>query len=109
MKGRSWREVRAEAFERHPELDSAQARLDRARMRAENVARIRGHELAALRRDTGLTQKDVAAALGVSQARVSQIENGEVDSLDTLRAYAAALGGEVAVVIRRGDVSVQVA
>lgn len=44
-KGRSWREVRAEAFERYPELDSAQARLDRARMRAESLARIRVHEL----------------------------------------------------------------
>ncbi|MFE9643785.1 helix-turn-helix domain-containing protein [Streptomyces sp. NPDC006365] len=73
------------------------------------MARIRGHELVAQRRDTGLTQQEVATALGVSQARVSQIENGKADGLDTLRAYAAALGGEVAVVIRRGDVSVQVA
>lgn len=42
-RGRSWREVRAEAFERHPELDSAQARLDRARMWAESLARIRDY------------------------------------------------------------------
>jgi DNA-binding XRE family transcriptional regulator len=109
MKGRSWREVRAEALERYPEMGSEAVEQGRARVRAENVARIRGHELATLRKETGLTQGDVARVLGVSQARVSQIENGQVDSLDVLRAYAAALGGEVAVIVRRGDVSVEVA
>jgi hypothetical protein len=32
----------------------------------------------------------VAAILGVSQAQISQIGHGQVDSLDTLRAYAEA-------------------
>lgn len=109
MKGRSWHEVRAEACERHPWLASEEAEQERARVRAENVARIRGHELAALRREAGLTQGGVAAALGVTQARISQIEHGQVDSLEVLRAYAAALGGEVSVIVRRGDTSVKVA
>ncbi|ORT61749.1 helix-turn-helix domain-containing protein [Streptomyces sp. CB03238] len=109
MKGRSWREARAEAMERQPWLGTPEAEDQRARVRAENTARVRGHELAGLRRSAGLTQADVAASLGVSQARVSQIEHGQVDSLDVLRAYAAALGGEVSVVVRRGDVTVKVA
>ncbi|MFE6689878.1 helix-turn-helix domain-containing protein [Streptomyces sp. NPDC057743] len=109
MKGRSWREVRAEACERYPRMTSEEAEQARARVRAENIARIRGHELAALRREAGLTQGGVAAALGVSQARISQIEHGQVDSLDVLRAYAAALGGEVSVIVRRGDTAVKVA
>ncbi|MEU9373017.1 helix-turn-helix transcriptional regulator [Streptomyces sp. NPDC048255] len=109
MKGRPWREVRAEALQRQPLLDTAEAEEQRARARAENTARIRGHELAGLRRSAGLTQADVAAALGISQARVSQIEHGQVDSLDVLRAYAAVLGGEVSVIVRRGDVTVKVA
>ncbi|MDT3397938.1 helix-turn-helix transcriptional regulator [Streptomyces sp. B1866] len=109
MKGRSWDEVRAEAMRRHPDLASEEAAARRAEVRAENTARIRGHELAELRRAAGLTQADVATALKVSQARISQIEHGQIDSLDMLRAYAAALGGEVSVLIRRGPVSVQVA
>ncbi len=109
MKGRSWREVRAEALVRQPWLGTEEAEEARAGVRAENLARIRGNELAGLRRAAGLTQADVAAALGVSQARVSQIEHGRVDSLDVLRAYAAALGGEVSVIVRRGDVTVKVA
>jgi DNA-binding XRE family transcriptional regulator len=57
----------------------------------------------------GLTQVEVAAILGVSQARISQIEHGQVDSLDTLRAYAEALGGEVSIVVSRGPLTLRVA
>ncbi|MFE9422551.1 helix-turn-helix domain-containing protein [Kitasatospora sp. NPDC006697] len=64
-----------------------------------------------LRKAQGRTQADVARALGVSQARVSQIENRDPASmeLDTIRAYAAALGGLVAVTISIGTESVKVA
>ncbi|MDH6575775.1 XRE family transcriptional regulator [Kitasatospora sp. MAP5-34] len=109
MKGRSWTEVRAEAMRRFPALATPEAEADRARIRQETLARIRGHELAELRRVAGLTQREVAELLGVSQARVSQIEHGQVDSLDNLRAYAAAIGGEVDVTVRRGDRTIKVA
>ncbi|MFC6061831.1 helix-turn-helix domain-containing protein [Streptomyces ochraceiscleroticus] len=90
-------------------MASEEAEQARARIRAENEARIRGHELAELRREAGMTQNGVAEALGVTQARISQIEHGQVDSLEVLRAYAAALGAEVSVIVRRGDTSVKVA
>ncbi|MFD0261138.1 helix-turn-helix domain-containing protein [Kitasatospora indigofera] len=109
MKGRSWTEVWAEAQRLNPELATPEAEADRARIRTETLARIRGHELAELRRSAGMTQREVAGLLGVSQARVSQIEHGQVDSLDNLRAYAAAIGGEVEVSVRRGDRTVKVA
>ncbi|WP_307806527.1 helix-turn-helix domain-containing protein [Streptomyces sp. FH025] len=73
------------------------------------ASRICGHELAELRRRVGLTQKQVAASMSVSQARVSQIEHGQVDSLENLRAYAAAIGGEVEVSVRRGERTIKVA
>jgi transcriptional regulator with XRE-family HTH domain len=59
----------------------------------------------------GRTQAEVAAALGVSQSRISQIENGDVEAmeLETLRAYAAALGGRIDVTISVGPRSVKVA
>ncbi|MEU9074715.1 XRE family transcriptional regulator [Kitasatospora sp. NPDC048538] len=109
MKGRSWTEVRAEVLERFPELATPEAEADRARVRQETLAQIRGYELAELRRGNGLTQKEVAGLMGVSQARVSQIEHGQVDSLDNLRAYAAAIGGEVEVTVRQGERTVKVA
>ncbi|MFJ9694535.1 XRE family transcriptional regulator [Kitasatospora sp. NPDC101183] len=101
--------MRAEALRRFPELGAPEAEVRRARIRQEMLAQIRGHELAELRKAAGLAQKDVAALMGVSQARVSQIEHGQVDSLDNLRAYAAAIGGEVEVSVRQGERTVKVA
>ncbi|MER7770249.1 helix-turn-helix transcriptional regulator [Kitasatospora sp. NPDC096140] len=109
MKGRSWTEVWAEAQRINPWLASPEAEADRVRIRQETLARIRGHELAELRKAAGLTQKQVAGLMGVSQARVSQIEHGQVDSLDNLRAYAAAIGGEVEVAVRQGERTIKVA
>ncbi|WP_031069120.1 XRE family transcriptional regulator [Streptomyces sp. NRRL WC-3742] len=109
MKGRSWTEVRAEAMKRFPELATPEAEARRAQMKEEMLAQIRGYELAELRRKASLTQKEVAELMGVSQARVSQIEHGQVDSLDNLRAYAAAIGGEVEVAVRHGERTIKVA
>jgi DNA-binding XRE family transcriptional regulator len=51
--------------------------------------------LAELRAARGLTQRDVAGALAVSQANISRIEHEEDLYLSTLRSYVAALGGEL--------------
>ena len=109
MTARRWNDVKAEAMERQPWLAGEEAADERAAIRAENLGRIRGHELAEMRKSAGLTQADVAKALGVSQARISQIEHGQVDSLDTLRAYAEALGAEVSIVVSRGPLTLRVA
>jgi DNA-binding XRE family transcriptional regulator len=109
MTARRWTEIKAEAMAAQPWLATEEAEIERAEIRVENLGRIRGHELAELRKSTGLTQAEVATALGVSQARVSQIEHGQVDSLDTLRAYAQTLGAEVSVVVSRGPLSLRVA
>jgi DNA-binding XRE family transcriptional regulator len=69
----------------------------------------RGYQLAQLRKNTGLTQAQVAAVMGVSQARVSQIEHGKVTEVDAIRGYVEALGGTVDVVARVGDWTVKVA
>ncbi len=109
MTGRRWSEVKADAVNRQPWLDTAEAAQERNRIRTENLGRIRGHELAELRKSAGLTQAEVAKTLRVSQARISQIEHGRIDSLDTLRAYAQALGAEVSIVVSRGPLTLKVA
>ena len=52
---------------------------------------------------------ELADALGVSQARISEIEHGEISGIDVVRAYVAALGGSIDVVARLGDRSWKVA
>jgi len=82
---------------------------ERERGREELRAMERGYQLAGLRKGMGLTQAQVAAAMGVSQARVSQIEHGKITEVDAVRAYVEALGGVVDVVARVGDVTIKVA
>jgi transcriptional regulator with XRE-family HTH domain len=40
-----------------------------------------------------VTQAALAEALGVSQARISKIEHGEISGIDIVRTYVAGLGG----------------
>lgn len=71
------------------------------------LATARGNQLAEARRQTGLTQREVAAALGVSIARVSQIEHGEVTSFEVIARYVEALGGRLDLVADFGDRTVR--
>ena len=105
---RRWEDVKAEAHQLHPELADPALR---ASARAELEAHIVGYHLRDLRKSLGRTQAEVASALGVSQSRISQIENGDIDAmeLETVRAYATALGGVIDVRISVGSRSVKVA
>lgn len=78
-----------------PEATEAEAR----RLLAES----RGHRLAETRRRLGLTQKDIAAALGVTISRISQIEHGVVTSFEGIARYVEALGGRLDLVAYFGD------
>ncbi|WP_041563143.1 helix-turn-helix transcriptional regulator [Nocardia vulneris] len=105
---RNWRDVKAEAHRLHPELAEPEAQAAAA---AQLDAHIAGHHLKELRKAVGRTQAEIAAVLGVSQSRVSQIENGDLAAmeLDTLRAYAQALGGSVNITVSVGPHTVKVA
>jgi DNA-binding XRE family transcriptional regulator len=102
------RRERPEAHQRRPDLaDPAR----RAAARAELDAHVAGHHPEELRKSPGRTQAEVAAALGVGQSRIAQIENGDPEAMEsgTLRACAAALGGGVGVTISAGARPVKVA
>jgi transcriptional regulator with XRE-family HTH domain len=71
------------------------------------LARARGHQLAETRKLPGLGQKQIAAAMGVSVARVSQIEHGEVTSFEVIARYVEALGGRLDLVADFGDSTVR--
>ena len=61
-------------------------------------------DLLALRRRKGLSQRQLAKTLGVSQPAIAKIESGKVKNLElrTLVRYATALGGSVKIEVRRG-------
>jgi DNA-binding XRE family transcriptional regulator len=63
----------------------------------------RGWRLADMRKRRGMTQAQVAKQMGVSVARVSQIEKGVVSTRDVLDRYVGALGGTLMLVADFGD------
>ena len=104
----SWSEVKAKAavVDPRPVTERVVAQAAAAERR---VTYVRGYHLAEMRKSAGLTQTQVAEILGVSQARVSKIEHGEISGIDIVRAYVAALGGTLDVVATLGDRSWKVA
>lgn len=98
---RNWREIRAEAI--------VQGRVDPIRAdeaRKEMHDAVQAQRLADIRKTHGLArQADVAALMGVSQARVSKLESGDLShtELGTLQSYIAALGGNLRVVAEFGE------
>ncbi len=96
MAAKNWREVRAELPK-----DEAQVAAHRDRLRNE----VRAARLAEARQRRCMTQATVADAMGVSQARVSAIESGDLISSEvaTLARYVAALGGRLELIADFGD------
>jgi predicted XRE-type DNA-binding protein len=109
MKAVRWEDTKRHARELNPGWDAPERVAERERGRAALRAEQRGYQLAQLRKNTGLTQAQIAAMMGVSQARVSQIEHGKITEVDAIRGYVEALGGTVDVVARVGDWTVRVA
>jgi transcriptional regulator with XRE-family HTH domain len=56
-----------------------------------------------------MTQAEVAAKLGLTQARISQIESGEIAGFDVFNDYVEAVGGEVETRVTLGACSWRVA
>lgn len=108
---RTWNEVKAAAAAARvargatPDQENARQVASAARV-ADMVGRSRAYRLGEMRRELGLTQQDVAAAMGVGQSWVSQFEGGEVGAagVDTVRRYVEALGGHLEIIANFGEV-----
>ncbi len=64
-------------------------------------------DLTALRETRELTQSALAASVGVSQARISQIEHQDDLTLSTLEEYVRGLGGELRISVVFPDETVE--
>jgi DNA-binding transcriptional regulator YiaG len=104
----SWHDIKAkvDAVDPRNETDRQAGQAAAAERRE---AYVRGYQLAEIRKAAGLTQAQVAEMLGVSQARVSKIEHGEISGIDVVRAYITVLGGTLDIVATLGDGSWKVA
>ncbi len=105
----NWRDVKAKARASDPTWDTDERVTRRARMREEMLASVSGAQLAEIRKQLGLTQTQLAETAGLSQARISQIENGTATSLENLRAYVTGLGGHLDIVARIGNIHLNIA
>ena len=102
---KSWSDVRREAVE-DGRIDERGVAAHRDRLEGELVA----HRLAEIRKAHGLSQQDVARAMGVTQSRVSRIESGDIarSELATIASYVRALGGDLRVTAAIGGEEIAV-
>jgi transcriptional regulator with XRE-family HTH domain len=82
------------------ELRAEMSPARRARVRARARSIMSGMLLTELRKLSGRTQKDLAAALGIKQPSLSRIEGQDDMHVSTLRRLVEALGGELVITAR---------
>lgn len=101
---RNWRDIRAEALKRGL-VDPSQADASRKELHEA----VQAQRLADIRKAHGHRQSDIAELMGVSQARVSKLESGDLShtELGTLASYVAAFGGKLRVVADFGHRTVE--
>lgn len=59
--------------------------------------------LTALREQAGLSQRELAQRIGVSQPRVAAIERSRNVTLEVLEQYVTAVGGQLEITVRKGS------
>jgi transcriptional regulator with XRE-family HTH domain len=59
--------------------------------------------LTALRERAGLSQRELAQRLGVSQPRIAAIERSRNVTVDVLEQYVTAVGGQLEITVRTGS------
>src|ERR1022692_2899 len=69
----------------------------------------RGWRLAEMCKRRGMTREQVANRMGISAARVSQIESGDVSTQDVLNRFITALGGTLKLIADFGDEQLKIA
>lgn len=89
MKRRKFSELRAKMSPQRRARNEAAARS----LMAEMLVR-------ELREQSGMTQRDLAAALGIKQPTLAQMEKQDDMHVSTLRRIVEALGGELELVVR---------
>ena len=91
------------------ELEKEMSPESRARADAKAREIMAGMLLSEIRKYMGLTQEELASALGVTQPSLSKLENQEDMQVSTLRRLIEALGGQLEIIahLPRGDIRIR--
>lgn len=90
-------------WDREAYIERVGGEAEAERRRKALMARQSGERLAEERKRQGLTQSQLAEAMGVTPGRVSQIERGEVATVEALARYIEALGGRLDLIANFDD------
>jgi DNA-binding XRE family transcriptional regulator len=90
-------------WDRAAYIDRVGGEEEAERRRKALMARQSGQRLAGERKRHGLTQAQLAQAMGVTPGRISQIERGELATIDAVARYVEALGGKLDLIASFGD------
>ena len=90
------------------ELEAKMSPESRARAEVRTKQMIAEMLLAEIRKSVGLTQEDLAGALGITQPSLSKLEGQGDMQISTLRRLIEALGGEMEIIahLPRGDIRI---
>ena len=91
------------------ELEEMMTPESRARAEVESKEIMAEMLLAEVRKFMGLTQEELASALGVTQPSLSKLENQDDMQVSTLRRLIEALGGQMEIIahLPRGDIRIR--
>ena len=91
------------------ELEEKMSPESRARAEAMTREMMAEMLLAEIRKFMGLTQEELASALGVTQPSLSKLENQDDMQVSTLRRLIEALGGQLEIIahLPRGDIRIR--
>lgn len=92
-----WEDIRGEI------VDELGGKEVIAEAKRRNQAYIDGYRLAERRKTLGLTQAEVAERMGVTKSRVSQIERGDVSTIEAVARYVHPIGGHIQISAVFGD------
>ena len=95
--------VQIHPFPRRLHIERVGGPEEAERRREALIARQSGQRLAEERKQHGLTQAQLAEAMGVTPGRVSQIERGELSTIEAIARYVQALGGHLELVANFAD------
>jgi transcriptional regulator with XRE-family HTH domain/tetratricopeptide (TPR) repeat protein len=96
-----WQAIYDTLKEEMPELKVSPSAFSASKESVLSIAREIGSKIKVLREQSGLTQKDLAKRLKISQQIISRIEGGRQNvSVETLDSICTALGVPVAVIFR---------
>jgi DNA-binding XRE family transcriptional regulator len=96
-------------WDRDAYIERAGGLEEAERRRKALMARQSGHRLAEVCRRRGLTRAQLAQAMGVTPGRVSQIERGELATIEAVARYVEGLGGKLDLVASFGDHTLTIA